>query len=170
MYTAISWGRRLYGAVDRMPGGVYVGTMCGHFCYLPLIPHGSMIVTGKDGSAYQGVQIPLSLKSWAVGWVQVVLTGLMVMLGMMLMGLLIASCDDDPKIRKQIDLGRDRVMLKWVAGIEAALGGLMVATTVIPGVGRASPARAKELAQILATAQAQAKPPDRRMGPYGRYV
>ena len=33
MYTAISWGRRLYGAVDRMPGGVYVGTMCGHFCY-----------------------------------------------------------------------------------------------------------------------------------------
>jgi hypothetical protein len=170
MYTAISWGRRLYGAVDRMPGGVYVGTMCGHFCYLPLIPHGSMIVTGKDGNQYQGVQIPLSLKSWAIGWAQVILTGLMVMVGMMIFGFLVVSCDNDPNTRTQIDVARDRVMLKWTAGTEAVLGALMVATTVIPGVGRASPARAKELAQILAAAQAEAKPANRRMGPYGRYV
>ena len=168
MYSAISWGRRLYGAVDRMPGGVYVGTMCGHFCYLPLIPHGSMIVTGKDGNEYRGVQIPLSVKSWAVGWVQVILTGLMVMVGMALVGFLIASCEDDPQIKKQAAGFRTGAV--WAGGTEAVLGGLMVATTTIPGVGRASPGRSKELAQILAAAEAQAKPPSRQMGPYGRFV
>jgi hypothetical protein len=168
MYTAISWGRRLYGAVDRMPGGVYVGTMCGHFCYLPLIPHGSMIVTAKNGDQYEGVRIPLSLKSWLVGWVQVLITGLMVMVGMAMLGGLMGSCEKDSLTKTE--LAQNRAMLKGMAAAEAVLGGVMIATMVIPGIGRATSGRAKELAQILAAAQLQAKPVNRQMGPYGRYV
>ena len=80
----------------------------------------------------------------------------MVMLGMALAGFLITSCAQDPTTTQR-ELDQDRVMVKGMAGAEAALGGLMAATMVIPGIGRASNARAKELAQILAAAEAQAQ-------------
>ncbi len=155
----------MYGAVDRVPGVCYVGTMCTHFCYLPLIPRGSMIVTGKDGDSYEGVEIPINYKSWAVAWVQVILTGLMVMVGMMMLGLLMSSCDSDPRIRKNAP--KDRVALMWVAGVEAGLAGLMALTVFVPGIGRARAKRAKDLAQLVASAQAQAKAQAPRRHPMG---
>jgi hypothetical protein len=65
-------GKRLYGRVDQVKGRFHVATQFYHLNYFPLIPAKSFIVI--DGtethkvfsSEFQGVKIPLSLKSiWA---------------------------------------------------------------------------------------------------------
>src|SRR5215469_2686076 len=88
MPGAVAWGRRMYGKVDRVGKVLFVATPCSHFCFLPFIPHGSMIVLGKKRNVHEGVRIRLSWKSWLVGWIQALLTGLLVLLGVMLASIL----------------------------------------------------------------------------------
>lgn len=69
----IIWGERLMGKVDHVPGLFHVATRFGHLWYIPLIPMGSYIVFGQDGTKFQGVKLGLDIKSIFVAWLRAAL-------------------------------------------------------------------------------------------------
>jgi len=67
----IIWGQRMYGRVDRY-AGAHVSTRFFHLYYVPLIPISSWLVLGtNDDDSFQGIQVPLSLRSVALAWTRV---------------------------------------------------------------------------------------------------
>jgi uncharacterized membrane protein (UPF0136 family) len=67
----IVWGTQHAGKVDQVGEMFHVVTNFGHLYYIPLLPLGSFVVTGKnpDGT-FNGAAIPLSFKSIMVGWLR----------------------------------------------------------------------------------------------------
>jgi hypothetical protein len=65
-------GQRLCGQVDRVPGLCYVSTLFWHVQYLPLFPlRGYLVREGSEkDEQFQGVRIPLSLKSVLAGYLR----------------------------------------------------------------------------------------------------
>ena len=55
----IVWGKRLYGAVDRVPGVLHVATSFGHAYYFPAIPGDTYIVVEPRESGEQRKYIPI---------------------------------------------------------------------------------------------------------------
>ncbi len=67
----IIWGQRMYGRVDRY-AGAHVSTRFFHLYYVPLIPLSSWLVLGaNDDDSFQGIQVPLQLRSVALAWTRV---------------------------------------------------------------------------------------------------
>lgn len=64
----IIWGSSLYGKTDEIEGIGHVATRFGHLYYIPLIPMGSMFVTGQESESYFGASVPLNLKSIGLAW------------------------------------------------------------------------------------------------------
>src|SRR4051812_35573400 len=64
----VTWGSKLFGRVDRVPGFFYVATEFAHVWYFPLAPIRSVLVTGENEAGWQGWQIPLNFKSVLLGW------------------------------------------------------------------------------------------------------
>lgn len=62
------WGSRLYGKVDEVPGMFHVATKFGHLWYFPLIPMGSHVILSENEDGWEGIKIPLSMKSVFVAW------------------------------------------------------------------------------------------------------
>jgi hypothetical protein len=67
-----AYGEYLFGQVDHVPGRFYVSTKFLHFNFVPLIPvRGYLVRDGSDnGTVFQGVRIPLSLKSVLAGYLR----------------------------------------------------------------------------------------------------
>jgi hypothetical protein len=55
----IIWGKRLYGAVDRVPGVLHVATSFGHAYYFPAIPGETYIVVEPREKGEQPKYIPI---------------------------------------------------------------------------------------------------------------
>lgn len=67
----IIWGTTHAGKVDEVPGLFHVVTQFGHLYYIPLIPTGSYVVLDKNpDGGFRGVSIPISFKSWLIGWLR----------------------------------------------------------------------------------------------------
>src|ERR1700733_10548478 len=66
----IVYGSRLMGKCDDVPGLFHVATKCFHIDYIPLAPLQSYIVLSKSGTKFNGVKIPLSLKSFGLAWMR----------------------------------------------------------------------------------------------------
>lgn len=66
------YGTHLFGQVYRVPGLYYVSTMFFHVNYVPLFPQRSYLVMegSEKNERFQGVQIPLSLKSVLAGYLR----------------------------------------------------------------------------------------------------
>lgn len=143
MAGLIAYGKRMYGKVDAVGKLFYVSTPCSHFCFLPIVPHGSMIVIEKRGRECIGVRIPLCLKSWLIGWLQVILTGLLVFLGVMLAALISLYVWG-----QHVDYSNIRWALFRVAPAFAILAVLLLLTMTWPAIRCASPDRARQLAEM----------------------
>lgn len=68
----IIWGSQLYGKTDEIQGIGHVATRFGHLYYIPLIPMGSMFITGQEGEHYLGAPISLSARSVLLAWARAV--------------------------------------------------------------------------------------------------
>lgn len=62
-----------YGRVDRVPGRFYVATQFLQFCFVPLIPLQSYVIKGEEFEKFQGIPIPMSLKSVFMTWGRTIL-------------------------------------------------------------------------------------------------
>lgn len=62
-----------YGRVDRVPGRFYVATQFLHFCYLPIVPLQSYVIQQEELESFQGVPIPMSLKSVFLTWARAIM-------------------------------------------------------------------------------------------------
>lgn len=62
-----------YGRVDQVPGRFYVATQFLHFCFVPLIPLQSYVIKGEELEKFQGIPIPMSLKSVFMTWGRTIL-------------------------------------------------------------------------------------------------
>lgn len=145
---AIAWGTRLMGKVDAVPSKFHVATEFGHFCYLPLIPKGSWIITwevhrGLQG-AFVGKRIPLSWKSYAVAWIRVFSGGLFVWCAMATPGFLFGFLSEPSRFPAGAPI--------FFALVLATVAALHIGPYWIPGVGRATARRAAELERILCSA------------------
>jgi hypothetical protein len=133
----IVWGSGLYGKVDTVPGLCHVATKFGHLWYIPLIPTGSWIVLSQDGNGWQGKPIGVSFKSMLMGWIRGALV-----VGTIASGIgLIAGFGELQKSGPGVLIG---------AGVATILCSLFLyGTYKLTGLGRASHARAVELAEEL---------------------
>jgi len=68
----IVWGSRLYGKVDEIEGIGHVETSFGHLYFFPLIPMGSMFITGREGDEVYGASVPLNSKSILMAWLRAI--------------------------------------------------------------------------------------------------
>ena len=73
-------GSDLFGKVDRVAGAFYVSTLFGHYLFFPLIPFGTYLVVegsvkkkGLFEDSFEGIRIPLSLKSVFFAWLRAIL-------------------------------------------------------------------------------------------------
>src|SRR5262245_12983072 len=67
----VVWGTTNAGKVDEVPGLGHVCTRFGHLYYVPLFPTGSYVVLEQQADGgFRGVSIPISFKSWLVGWLR----------------------------------------------------------------------------------------------------
>ncbi len=68
----VVYGERLCGQVDRVPGLCYASTLFFHVQYIPLFPLRGYVVRegSENGEPFQGVRIPLSLKSVLAGYLR----------------------------------------------------------------------------------------------------
>lgn len=64
------YGTKLYGKVDIVPGLFHVETRFGHLWYFPILPLESYVVLGKSGDGFNGVRIPLNVKSVVFAWLR----------------------------------------------------------------------------------------------------
>lgn len=69
---AVIVGTRLFGGTDAVPGVFHVATKFCHFDFFPLIPLGSYIILESEFNSTSGVQIELSGKSVALGYIRAV--------------------------------------------------------------------------------------------------
>ena len=72
----IIWGQSNYGKVDVVPNLFYVATRFFHLYYVPLIPLATYLIvagTEDENGSFQGVKLPMSLRSVLAGWVRAVL-------------------------------------------------------------------------------------------------
>lgn len=134
----IVWGSSLYGKVDTVPGLCHVATKFGHLWYIPLIPMGSWIVLSQDGNGWQGKEVGFSFKSFLMAWFRTAcvvgifagIIGAIVGFGAMNRG------------------GNVTIPIAWVILSLVSIG-VMFFSYRIPGFGRASHARAREIAEEL---------------------
>jgi len=59
----IIYGTRMYGSYDAIDGLGVVSTRFIHIFWIPLIPIGTIFVTGEDEDGYRGVDLPFSIKA-----------------------------------------------------------------------------------------------------------
>src|SRR5688500_3030904 len=71
--VTIVFGVKVFGVVDKVPGGFCVGTRFVHIWYLPLIPLGSYVVLDWTEDGFEGIRKPLDLKSIAFAWLRAAL-------------------------------------------------------------------------------------------------
>jgi hypothetical protein len=66
------FGDHLFGQIQRVPGLFFVSTMFFHINYVPLFPQRSYLVLegSEKDEHFQGVQIPLNLKSVFAGYLR----------------------------------------------------------------------------------------------------
>lgn len=131
----IVFGKRLYGKVDNVPGFFHVATNCIHVQFLPFVPTETVLVLAKEGSGYQGVRIPLSFKSYAMAWFRVAMFS--VAAGSAVIGIPLLTGAPRHQLSGALTL----------AGVPIGLG-LFFVSYFVPGLGRASYARAVQLAEI----------------------
>jgi len=142
---AIAFGKRLFGRVDSVAGRYHVATLCWHFCYLPLLPLGTFLILKSTmrgmTTHFEGVRLPFSAKSLLFAWVR---PPLILCFSVMLVtsGTSLAVV-----LRDHLDL------LAWgkISGVTLAGAALLFGPYLIPGLGRATKARAAELARFAAT-------------------
>ena len=77
-------GTRLFGGTDTVPGLFHVATKFFHINFLPLVPLSSYLVLKRRGTfthqlgwgnnAFQGIEIPMSGKSVALGYIRALAT------------------------------------------------------------------------------------------------
>jgi hypothetical protein len=89
----IIYGSRLFGKVDVVPGLFHVETRFGHLWYIPLVPIESFIVFNKSGDSWNGVNIPLNLKSVCYAWLRT----LLMLAGIVGCGLAMANVKSRPE-------------------------------------------------------------------------
>lgn len=68
------FGTRLFGGTDEVPGLFSVSTKFAHIDFLPLCPLGSYLVLKRQFGSYSGIEIPLSGKSVALGYIRALAT------------------------------------------------------------------------------------------------
>jgi hypothetical protein len=137
---AVAFGKRLFGKVDKVPGKYHVATLCWHFCYLPLIPLGSFLVLRESAKGlrnqFQGIRIPFSAKSLLIAWTRSLLTAPFVILTISLIVI--------PAAADHVNYNAYR----YAIPVELVVVSLLFGPYLIPGVGRATANRAKELARF----------------------
>jgi plasmid maintenance system antidote protein VapI len=129
---AILVGTTLMGKVDEVPRLGHVATQFLHVNYIPLIPTGSYFVFSDAGAGFQGVKIPLSVKSIMTAWLRAALA--MVFL-VAVVGAIIAT--SEKKMPEAVGVG--------FAGALAIAA--FCATYYVPFIARASYHRAIQLAR-----------------------
>jgi len=80
------YGKRLYGVVDKVPGGFSVQTLFGHLWFLPLVPIESWLVFEKTREGWRGIKLEsISWRSVLFCWGRAALAiaGAMCALGML---------------------------------------------------------------------------------------
>jgi hypothetical protein len=145
------YGTRLFGKVDQVPGAFYVATKFFHVACIPLVPLESALVlegTEEEGfvtSTYQGFSIPLSGKSVLYAWgrVPLFLAGVG---GLFVAGVLFYSARWAPAARTG--------PWAFVPALAVAVGGF-TAFMLTYWLSKASPPRARELAELLEAAVAR---------------
>ena len=147
---AVSWGTRLFGKVDAVPGRYHVATRCWTFCYLPLVPRGTYLVLSERATGltthFQGVPIRFSGKSLLMAWWRTLVTVPFVILSITAVALPLAAGDPDHHVKP----GTYPYLLAALAVVAAALFG----PYFVPGLGRATTRRAAELAALAGPAAA----------------
>lgn len=70
--SAVVYGTRLFGQVERAPGLFYISTLFFHVDYLPLFPQRSYLVWegSESGEQFRGIRLPLNLKSVLAGYLR----------------------------------------------------------------------------------------------------
>lgn len=154
MVYAISWGRRLYGKVDEVPGRCHVATLFFTFCYLPLVPLETWLVTSKKSrglrQSFTGMRIPMSWKSCALAWIRIIVGSFLFVSGIVSVSAACVLCSPDGSI--------DLLTVLCDLSVTVLAAMVFFGSYYYAGIGRASPARAAELENILArlaTAQTQ---------------
>lgn len=61
-------GHGLFGRCDFVPGRFHVATRFFTAFFVPLVPLEGYVVLGETGAHFQGVKIPISVKSLALAW------------------------------------------------------------------------------------------------------
>jgi hypothetical protein len=133
MYIRVVYGIDVFGRVDRVKGngGFSVGTRFFHIWWVPVIPLGSYVIVDEWEEGFQGVHIPLNLKSLLFAWGR----GALGVAGVFSLLLMLVTSNVE-----------QRVFFPVVACAAAGLIALSYLFT------RASPHRARELAERLAAA------------------
>jgi hypothetical protein len=146
---AIAIGKRLLGKVDKVPGRYHVATLCFHFCYLPLVPLGTYLILTEAMSGmtnqFDGIRLPFSLKSWLVAWWRTLVGAPFGLMCFMAVARLIP--DDHPPGPNESPMAQAVFF-----AILAFLAALLFVPYRIPGVGRATRARAAQLDAFAAGA------------------
>lgn len=131
---AVHIGTKLMGKVDEVPRLGHVATQFFHVNYIPLVPTGSYFVLGEAGDEFQGVPIPLSVKSILVAWLR---AALFVAFIVSIVFTIIAVADKKTPTAIGIGVGGGLVIAAFCA------------TYYIPLVSRAGYLRALELSQRI---------------------
>lgn len=131
------WGSGLYGKVDAVPGMCHVATKFHHLYYIPLIPAGCWIVTSKEGNGWTGKPISMSGKSIFIAWLRA--ASIVAMIVGIFGGL----------IGYHEGAGAGTEILYGSIGIGIAGLLFLVGSYYLPGVGKASHERARQLAEEL---------------------
>jgi hypothetical protein len=146
MAGGITFGTRLFGKVDSVPGKCHVSTVCWHVYYLPLIPRKSYIIIHERhdrlSASFEGIEIGFSWKSWLIAWVRLLLA-VPTLLGILAtIGLAFAATNE-----KRTETHWSEVVV--VGAIVAIIAGMWIVTYLVPGIGRATRSRRNALLLIL---------------------
>jgi hypothetical protein len=156
---AVVFGSRLYGKVDHVKGLFHVATKFGHLDYFPLFPMGSWVVTEQSGNGWRGVPIPVSIKSVFMGWLRGVAILMLIGGGIGMVASINDFQSSRPTPARVLPSGRV-IPARSNSGAAAAGVGvstgivltalfLLIGSRYVPGLGKASPRRAEELARLL---------------------
>jgi hypothetical protein len=115
------------------------------FCYLPLIPLKTWIVTSERrhgmSGAFTGLPTGFSIKSYIVAWWRTLLGGLLTIFAMASLTMACVCWAGDSRITPGL--------IKQNLAITAILSALLFLPYWIPGIGRATTSRAAELRAAL---------------------
>jgi len=141
------YGSRLYGKVDWVPGEFYVATEFFHANFITVWPQRSWLIFHEAKEGWYGVRIPMSLKSVAIAYLRCACTLWAVVLGLFTM-LFVSAWAQDGHHAMVASL-RNVSVASWAIAVLVAAAGvfLTVFSRWVPGLGRATAARAEQLAR-----------------------